>query len=433
MEISGEADSDKAIVDVVTRRICEKLEMLISYVPCPSCVFKVPNHLRSVNDDPYEPQIVAIGPLHHGKPHLIAMEEHKLRYLRSFLLRSDESVSRYVQIILDLEVNARNSYAEPVSHTTENFVEMMLLDGCFIIEFLCRMYRFDPIDRIDVIIGSNHMLNRLMVDLLLLENQLPLFILKLLVPNITEVEFIRIIFNVFGPFLPRRMHAPIDNLATFMNLLGFFHNIWQPSDARGVSDALENGGRKKRFIGCATDLTEAGIKFKSLVDANNLFDIKFKNGIIEIPEIRIGDETERLWRNLIAYEQLTSSRGPQYFSNYIAFMDDVIDSAKDVEILRSRGIIVNRKVDDETIAILFNKIGKNVFCDRALYADIVEDVDKHCEDKWNRWMSKWNQWMANLWDNYFNTPWAFISFLAAIMLLLLAWTQTVYTVLSYYK
>lgn len=31
------------------------------------CIFKVPNQLRKVNENAYEPQIIAIGPYHRGK------------------------------------------------------------------------------------------------------------------------------------------------------------------------------------------------------------------------------------------------------------------------------------------------------------------------------------------------------------------------------
>ncbi|KAF2285615.1 hypothetical protein GH714_005828 [Hevea brasiliensis] len=51
-------------------------------------------------------------------------------------------------------------------------------------------------------------------------------------------------------------------------------------------------------------------------------------------------------------------------------VSSLIDSAKDVEILCCQGIIENWKGDDDTIAILLNKIGEQVFCNRALYADI---------------------------------------------------------------
>ncbi|RXH72483.1 hypothetical protein DVH24_012167 [Malus domestica] len=42
------------------------------------------------------PQVVSIGPLHHGKEHLKAIEEHKIMYLRDFLSRTEASFYDYI-------------------------------------------------------------------------------------------------------------------------------------------------------------------------------------------------------------------------------------------------------------------------------------------------------------------------------------------------
>jgi hypothetical protein len=79
--------------------------------------------------------------------------------------------------------------------------------------------------------------------------------------------------------------------------------------------------------------------------------------------------------------------------------------------------------DDEAVSTMFNKLGDGVvsnFC----YADIFRDVNKHCR-------RRQNVWIAKLRHNYFNSPWALISFLAAAFLLLLALTQTIFSILSY--
>ncbi|KAF2285604.1 hypothetical protein GH714_005739 [Hevea brasiliensis] len=385
-------------IDLVRNSVNKKLIGQSPHVSSNHCIFKVPNALRSVNEKAYEPQIIAIGPYHHGKPHLVAMEEHKIRYLHSFLQRRNENdVSRYVQIIGELEENARRCYAETLDLTEEAFIEMMLLDGCFIIEFICRNFEFvgqDPLQE------SIHVRNRLKLDLLLLENQLPFFILKKLlvtsninvIPNPAESTFIKMILLAYETYLPGPGYEPDQNhlytqeeMMQTKNLLGLLHDHWKPSPAR-MNAYLEGRENEKRFTRCATELREAGIRFKS-VKGCNLFDIDFGKGIIKIPKIKIVDSTECVWRNLIAYEQSTSSRSP-YFTDYMVFIDSLIDSAKDVEILCREEIIENWKGDDDTIAILSNKIGEHVFCSRALYADIQENVDKHCKRRWNKWMAK---------------------------------------------
>uniref|UniRef100_A0A2C9W7V1 Uncharacterized protein n=1 Tax=Manihot esculenta TaxID=3983 RepID=A0A2C9W7V1_MANES len=142
-------------------------------------VADVQKELRSVNEEAYEPQLIAIGPYHYGKVHLPAMEDHKMRYLQGFLQQ------------------------EPLSFDHDEFVEMMLIDGCFIIEFICKMVEFDVQEPI---VGSGHMYIRLMLDLLLLENQLPFFILLelLVTSNVIsnpKINFTRLILKAYKHFL----------------------------------------------------------------------------------------------------------------------------------------------------------------------------------------------------------------------------------------
>jgi hypothetical protein len=142
-------------VDLVSIRIDEKLAGFTPNDP-ECCIFRVHTQLRNVNEKAYEPQLLAIGPYHRGKGGLRQMEEHKLGYLQQLLQRRNESsVERYIKAMRELEGRARRCYAEPISLTTDEFVEMMLLDGCFIIELFRKWAKeelrdeCDPIFRLD--------------------------------------------------------------------------------------------------------------------------------------------------------------------------------------------------------------------------------------------------------------------------------------------
>ncbi|KAJ4722918.1 hypothetical protein OWV82_006348 [Melia azedarach] len=92
--------------------------------PPERCIFKVHHQLCSVNEEAYEPEMVAIGPYHRGKNRLQVMEEHKLRYLRRlFERRSENSIAKYVFELRGLEERARNCYAEPVNLSADEFVD----------------------------------------------------------------------------------------------------------------------------------------------------------------------------------------------------------------------------------------------------------------------------------------------------------------------
>jgi len=60
-----------------------KGELEIPYALSTTCsIYKVPGRLREVNEKASTPRVVSIGPIHHGKEKLKAMEDHKKMYLR---------------------------------------------------------------------------------------------------------------------------------------------------------------------------------------------------------------------------------------------------------------------------------------------------------------------------------------------------------------
>ncbi|CAL2240902.1 unnamed protein product [Prunus armeniaca] len=62
----------------------------VFYEPDKRCIYRVPNKLRKVNEAAYTPQLISIGPFHHGKPELKDMENHKKKYCENFLARSED-------------------------------------------------------------------------------------------------------------------------------------------------------------------------------------------------------------------------------------------------------------------------------------------------------------------------------------------------------
>ncbi|KAG6667585.1 hypothetical protein I3843_01G101800 [Carya illinoinensis] len=177
-------------------------------------------------------------------------------------------------------------------------------------------------------------------------------------------------------------------------------------------------------IHSAIELEEAGIKFKA--EECDPFSIKFNStGLMEISPLSIGDHTEAYLRNLIAYEQYSDGdNGFDYVTNYVSFMDDLINSPKDVELLRRRRIIRNYLGDDEVTSTMVNKLGHDITISTtsSIYARTSMDVNIHCS-------RRRNVWMAKLRHDYFNSPWALLSFLAAVLLLALAITQTVFSII----
>ncbi|GKV22564.1 hypothetical protein SLEP1_g32426 [Rubroshorea leprosula] len=289
-------------------------------------IFQVPHYLRTLNKEADEPRIISIGPYHHQKVHLKAMETHKVRFLKDILRRRDESsAERCVEAVTGMVNRARNCYSESLVISDEEFLEMMVLDGCFIVELI---HKFDEGSWHDPILNVCQIYTNILKDLRLVENPLPFFV----------------------PYLMRE-----------------------------YKKAPRNGGFS--FVRSATELREAGIKFKK-VQGGSLFDIKFENGTLKIPAVTIEDATEILYRNIISCEQF----------------DDI--SA------------------NEEVAEMFNRLGTEVIVNKKnfFYAKLFNGVNRH-------YHTPWNKRMASLRHNYFNTPWALVSFVAANFLLLLSLLQ----------
>jgi hypothetical protein len=408
-------------VDPVSIRIDEKLAGLAPNAP-ECCIFKVQIQLRNVNEKAYEPELLPIGPYHHGKDDLRLMKKHKLRYLQLLLQRRNEtSVERYLKAIRELEGRARGYYAEPISPTTDDFVEMMLLDGCFIIELFRKLAMKDLRDESDPIFQFGWMFCSLTRDLLLFENQIPFFVLTKLfemteVPN-QQDNIIDLAMLFFG--IPLLSNESLQNIK---HLLALVHKSATPPYVEIGTGGNVVQEEEWNYIPSATKLQDAGVKFKKL-EISGGFYIKFNNGVMDIPLLKVEDRSESIFRNLIAYEQYSQNH-IKYVTDYVTFMNCLINSPKDVEVLRRRGIIRNGLADDEAVSTMFNKLGDCVVISNFCYTEIFNNLNKHCK-------RRQNVWMAKLRHNYFNSPWALISFIAAASLLLLALTQTLFSILSY--
>ncbi|XP_028112993.1 UPF0481 protein At3g47200-like [Camellia sinensis] len=165
-----------ASVDPVSLHLDEKLTHLCGKDLC--YIYKVHDRLRWQNEKLYEPEIIAIGPYHHGKDNLQWMEEHKLRYLQLLLKRRNEtSVDRYIVAMRDLQERAFRCYANSVWLNKDEFVKMMLLDSCFLVELFRKFTITSMRDRNDPLFKIDWILPSIWRDLLLFENQLPFFVL----------------------------------------------------------------------------------------------------------------------------------------------------------------------------------------------------------------------------------------------------------------
>ncbi|XP_027165998.1 UPF0481 protein At3g47200-like [Coffea eugenioides] len=406
-------------------------------------IFRIHNLLRKVNESAYEPEIIAIGPYHHGKRDLMNMEGHKEQYQKLLL---GQNIKKYVEAVGPLKEKAQKCYAKPINPSPQDFVNMMVLDGCFIIQLLLHFNRQNVRDNNDPIFKQDWILNSLQRDLMLLENQLPFFILcklyeTLELPN-EGGGLISLALNFFIDLLPVQVSAnkngnALDNIRHLLDenrnplddirhLLDLIHRFWSTSKLKPQNDVERSTGEYES-IRCSTQLAEAGIKLEKF-DRKDIFDIQFNNGSLQIPTLVIEDRTESFLRNLIAYEQYRGGGGDQIniVTDYVTFLGCLIKSEKDVTKLSRHGIIRHLVGEDEVISQMLNKLTVCIIgpSRNFHYAEIFGRLNIHC----NRIV---NRWMAKLRRNYCNTPWGIISITVACLLLILALLQTIFSILSW--
>ncbi|GKV06842.1 hypothetical protein SLEP1_g18669 [Rubroshorea leprosula] len=462
-----EKKREAAAAELLSIQIYEKLSSFSTVSSSGCSICRVPNPLRQINEKAYEPHIISIGPYHHGKDHLKGMEVHKMHCLERLLQRGREtSLQRYVMALKGMEDEIRKCYAEPLDHIGgDALVEMMLLDGCFIIELISCGNQTRKIRELREKNDDFRNFNVVSVirDLLLVENQLPFFVLLKLFDMSTlenaiydeeeenDKEFIHRSLDFFSGMIPgpgiqnsiivsskiQNSMAPDPEIQNFLkiyaqdikNLLNLVRVSWLPSpEARLNYKKYSAVYSEWNLTRNATELQEAGIKFKKMNEdeEKSLFDIEFKDGVLWIPTIRMEENTDTILRNLIAHEQCCCDC-PRYVTDYVTFMNCLINTGKDVELLRRSGAIVNGLGDDEVVATIFNRLCHSIeLSEKNFYSEIFINVRKHCD-------RKWRVWMAYLRHNYFTTPWAMISFPAAVFLIILTAVQTIYLFHSYYR
>ncbi|XP_034706102.1 UPF0481 protein At3g47200-like [Vitis riparia] len=137
---------------------------------------KVPQMLRGTQDFKkfYEPRVISIGPYHNGKPHLHPGEMIKPLCARNFLDDSKQDIEAlYTKIRSNIEtVRKCYDWSSTSEYDDEALAWMMLLDGCFLLQFIRRKGKINFL--------RNHQIIFVLQDLFLLENQLPYGVLKLI-------------------------------------------------------------------------------------------------------------------------------------------------------------------------------------------------------------------------------------------------------------
>ncbi|XP_030965586.1 UPF0481 protein At3g47200-like [Quercus lobata] len=452
------------------------------------CIYKVPLKLRRVNEDAYTPKLISIGPYHHKRKNLKKMEDLKRRYFWDACDRTNKSPEDLSGRIQKLDYQKiLHCYADD-SHMMkkEDFMTMILLDSIFIIEELWRTNENPPMSppamttisqkcewrmwgacvinfqkerKEDNPEKKNHEKENpwrsynIMQDLLLLENQVPFFVLE----DLYEFAYSDLFMYPQNEDNSFRRHVH-EYLFHFWEISGFvrdsdYEKIFasKKKEVKHFTDFLRYFllphnpacGRSFERVPCATKLSEAGVEFKASKSENGrLLDIQFRKSalleicpfldfswllscfpclkcleimqpVLELKSFIIGDETESVVRNLMALEQCHYPR-EAYVCNYIVLLDHLINTAADVDLLVEKNVIVNWLGNNKAVATLINGLCLQIIeGNHSCYFELSEKIKDH-------YNSRWSKLMASLTNLYFKDFWRGTATVVGIMVLLFA-------------
>ncbi|KAK8476702.1 hypothetical protein V6N11_082017 [Hibiscus sabdariffa] len=412
-------------------------------------IYKVPCCIRGGNEEKqraYMPQLVSIGPYHHGEDHLKPMEEHKQQALVHFLKRSNKPLEAFVNPVAQVVEDLIDSYGDldlSWKNDTNKFLQLMIVDGVFMLEVFCSTVRELNYPDDDPIFSHNRnrpLLSIIRRDFLMLENQLPMAVLGKLVAvqsnNSEGEEFV--IKSLVSPFFfpsPTRsdlnlrecMHV-LDVCRKILVFKGQDGNEGHPQSIRIPIDKAQNN----ETLPPAMVLKEMEIRLEAS-ETRSLEGASFKgrmiSGLLKLPRIIVDQDSETLFHNLLALERLHIKAGNEVTS-YLAFMNNIIRDVEDVSVLTSYGIIIKgNNVYDQTVFEFLQSLPKDIIIDpESNLAMVSKKLSRHC------YRSPWfvNQ-VALMLLPEFNTPIKRLTFYIACIALPLTLVQTIYAILSYKK
>ncbi|KQJ98780.1 hypothetical protein BRADI_3g39073v3 [Brachypodium distachyon] len=452
----------------------------------PPTIYSVPRELAEDNARAYAPVAACIGPLVSSKvSRRDEAQEAVHRYKRCCVRRliagrhlqlggsedpaawTDAERQRLRTCLATLKrllPRIRASYDLKWDNDDE-VVAQMLLDGCFVLHRLLKYGRAprttrrpevqgksgggddDDDDDWTLVFGRCWVWGFITYDLLLLENQIPFFVLRALHhvlktrPDDGDDVLVTGALELFRPLHPHsQQHGSRILCRDVHHLLHLFYlSIGFPTTAPTAGE-LRASSRGRHllpstelplWVPCAKELEEAGVKLRARKrGAKSFLDVQFRGGVLEIPPLRLYDYSEPVFRNLIAFEQTyPGTRGD--VTAYAIFMACLVTTHEDMRLLHKRGVLVNQMSsgDRGDATRFFSRI-----CSRAhtsagslnYLGDLMEEVVKYQRGRWPRWR-------ASLVRNYFRNPWVTTSVVAAAVLLFLTVVQAFFAAYAYFK
>ncbi|XP_012465244.1 UPF0481 protein At3g47200-like [Gossypium raimondii] len=320
-------------------------------------IYEVPRNIRQANPKAYTPLLISIGPLHYRKTSLASMAKYKVDYQVKFLQRtsvSKKALESFWSFIERNEKNILNCYEALIDE--DEFVKMIFYDALFIVELFLRNYEKEVEKNSDVkdLLLKETWSAGLRRDLILLENQIPMFVLEelykpyenhKLASDASVPSFLKLACSYFDiPWDPQFEHIEIPHFTALQRC--HMTKTQNPSSKTKIPTL-------KKVYGAAS-LQEVGVQL--IVEPNQtacLLDIKFEGKKLKIPKLTVHSNTEAYLRNVMAFE-MCHCPDEAYVCAYIELMNYLIQNAQDVERLIEKEILSKEGKHEGRLVTIIN-------------------------------------------------------------------------------
>lgn len=267
-------------------------------------------------------------------------------------------------------------------------------------------------------------------DMMLLENQLPFFILeeffalakirvslghtnvKLVCLTSEQISLIKLTHEFFwfkaylacekGEILKKMRHYSCG----IKHFVDFFRKCHVPREHP------PSGEIRTVNLPSTTELHEVGVKVR-MGSSKNLFDIQFRNRVLVIPQLQIRSPTESFFLNMLAYEQ-------SHLRDYFFILDRLINTTSDVELLTQSGVIESKLADSQEVVDSISHLVRGSFWRRKrfYFNELCDGLNAH-------YANPWNNWITTIIHNHFSSPYTVFVVTTATVLFVLTLIQTV--------
>ncbi|KAK6147841.1 hypothetical protein DH2020_018753 [Rehmannia glutinosa] len=524
-------------VKQIRQTLDEELEEETHEIPI--TIFAVPKAIMLTSPDAYIPQQISIGPYHHFQAEVYDMERYKVAATkRNQKELQNVKFQDFVNHLIKFELRVRASYQRPVTLGPEALAWMMAVDACFLFEFfqVCGVKKGKVLTKtpsrlahlIDLS-GNKTAHNAILRDIVLLENQIPLFVMRMLlefqfssldladellldvliglsaeispfkivggpqkiaikecahlldflyhfiVPKLevpseiieihhededeekdeeeknnsfSKPSHLRHLLDVTWQILSNLKSRPLEWIKTIIfskplklilqlpwtiltkipiikmmkgpieNMLSTFKTDKEKTDEDKSSSNSNNKPPllEEIKIPSVTQLFEVGVQFLPTNEGITSINFDEKNLTFYIPIIELDVNSKVVLRNLVAYEACSTS-GPLILTRFVELMNGIIDTDEDAKLLCQRGIVINHLKSEKEVADLWNGMSKSVRLTKVPCLDkVIGDVNKY-------YNGRWKVKVGNFMKKYVFGSWRILTFLAAIMMLLLMCLQ----------